>query len=187
MSPKLTPPFPDPPPASGPRDGLGAEPFLPAWALEAKSDPQRRAGRFLLGPMLGQGGMGTVYEAWDPFLRRLVAIKFLQRDTSEATMRFLREAELQARVPHPHICPIHEVDASGPLPMIVMQRLYGPTLWALRGQLAPPVLAGIMEAVARAIHTAHQAQCIHRDLKPANIILEAAPDGQWHPYGSVKK
>ena len=181
MTPTPTPMFPDPPRASGPRSG-GPDPFVPVWAPEAKADPLRRAGRFLLGPMLGQGGMGTVYEAWDPLLRRLVAIKFLQRDTSEAIVRFLREAELQARVTHPHLCPIHEVDASGPLPMIVMQRLYGPTLWALRGQLAPPVLAEIMEAVARAIHTAHLAHCIHRDLKPANIILEPSPNGKWHPY-----
>lgn len=167
---------------AGPRDGGVTEPIVPAWVLEAKSDPHRRAGRFLLGPMLGQGGMGTVHEAWDPFLRRAVAIKFLQRDSTDAIVRFLREAELQARVTHPHICPIHEVDASGALPMIVMQRLQGPTLWALRGQLTPVALAEIMEAVARAIHTAHLAQCIHRDLKPANIILEAGANGKWHPY-----
>ena len=65
-----------------------------------------RDGRYVLGPLLGKGGMGEVVEAWDVILYRTVALKLLPKVDPTAMVRFMTEAQLQARIIHPNICRI---------------------------------------------------------------------------------
>jgi serine/threonine-protein kinase len=150
----------------------------PPW-LDA---PTPRAGRYVLGPLLGQGGVGEVREAWDPVLQRTVALKILRRMDPDSVVRFLREAQAQSRVNHPNICQIYDVDSSEGAPRIAMQLVRGPTLADAAGDLSVDACVQIMIQVAGAVHAAHRLRLIHRDLKPSNILLERGPDGGWIPY-----
>jgi serine/threonine-protein kinase len=172
------------PPASGPRevsrrDGSGPVPAKrPTWA----GADVRAIGRYRLGRRLGQGGMGEVFEAWDTLLGRRLALKTLTRPHAASIPRFMREAQLQARISHPNVCRIFDVDASGELPVIAMQLVEGPNLHQAAAGLGLEELVAILAAVAMAIHSAHRLNLIHRDLKPSNILLEPDGMGGWNAY-----
>lgn len=142
----------------------------------------RRLGRFRLESLLGRGGMGQVFEAWDPRLERRVAIKLMNGGEQRLLARFVREAKVQASLRHPGICPVFEVGDSGGVPFIVMQRLEGlPLDEATEGQPLDAKLE-LMRRVAEAVHGAHREGLIHRDLKPGNVIVETPGDGPPRPY-----
>jgi serine/threonine-protein kinase len=150
----------------------------PDWA-----GPEARVlGRYVLGPSLGRGGMGEVWEAWDTLLGRRVALKTLTMGHRDAVARLLKEAQLQARVSHPNVCRIFDVDASGEQPVIAMQLVDGPNLQQAAPHLAADEAVGILAAVATAVNAAHRLNLIHRDLKPSNILLEPDGTGGWSTY-----
>ena len=153
-------------------------PLRPAWA----GPGARTLGRYRLGPRLGKGGMGEVFEAWDALLDRRVALKTLSLPNPAGILRFMREAQLQARVSHPNVCRIFDVDASGELPVIAMQLVAGPNLYQAAPGLTVAEVVEIMGAVAMAINAAHRLNLIHRDLKPGNILLERDGMGGWSTY-----
>ncbi|HBL29871.1 MAG TPA: hypothetical protein DD490_23790 [Acidobacteria bacterium] len=160
-------------PDSPPGGGAGFSPehrFLAGW-------PRYRVER-----LLGSGGMGTVFLAFDPSLDRRVALKLLHRNAPEQTARFLREARAQARVEHPNICQVHEVGEVEGRPYIAMQHIEGKSLAELRGELTPEATVRLVREVAQAIHAAHKTGLIHRDLKPANILVAGGDDGDLQPY-----
>lgn len=137
------------------------------------------AGRYSIDRELGRGGMGVVYLAREVTLDRAVAIKLLPPAlATEPALRerFLREAQLAARLSHPHIVPIHGVDAIGDFVFFVMAYIEGETL-AQRVQARGPLHARdgarILREVAWALGYAHAQQVTHRDVKPDNILLEA--------------
>lgn len=144
------------------------------------------AGYRLIG-ILGQGGMGVVYEGVQENLGRYVALKTLRADkvNDELRARLQREAEAIARLNHANIVQIYEVGewqppAGGPaLPYLAMERVFGKSLgqW-LAGQPQSAERAADFAAImARAIHAAHQAGIVHRDLKPSNVLVQMAePD-----------
>lgn len=138
-------------------------------------------GRFRLEELIGQGGMGRVYDAWDPRLRRRVAIKTLRIRDPESVHRFVREARLQASVSHPGICPVFEVGDDEATPYIVMQRLYGRPLDAAAEGLHLEQKLILVRRIAEAVHEAHRAGLIHRDIKPANILVESTGPDPLHP------
>jgi serine/threonine protein kinase len=72
-------------------------------------DIGRQQGRFRLDALIGEGGMGKVYEAWDPRLERRVAVKVLHAPDPLSRQRFMREARLQGAISHPGVCPVFEV------------------------------------------------------------------------------
>ena len=146
-----------------------------------KSEPPRQFDRFRLDHLLGQGGMGQVWEAWDPQLERQVAIKRLLTADPSARRRFLREARLQATIVHPGICPVYEVGQDAGEPYLVMPRLDGvPLDHAVEGEPLEYKLE-LLRQVAEAVHAAHQQGLIHRDLKPANILVESPIDALPRP------
>lgn len=139
-----------------------------------------------LGPyrvvrQLGEGGMGSVYEAVNDSVERRVAIKFLRADSAddpEVVRRFLNEARATNRIDHPSIVQIHE---SGRLPdgtpYLVMELLRGETLQSRmqRGQLGTRATLQIAWQIADALAAAHKRGIVHRDLKPSNLMLSPDP------------
>lgn len=138
--------------------------------------------RYALTRLLGEGGMGRVWEAHDPRLRRRVAVKFLLGDDPELVARFLQEARAQARVEHDNVCRIHEVGEVGGRPYIAMQYIDGESLHALGPCLALSEQVQLMQTVAEAVAAAHALGLVHRDIKPGNIMVEKTAAGGWKPY-----
>ena len=165
-------------PADPPRPLPTSPAQRPSWA----GADARLVGRYRLGPSLGRGGMGEVFEAWDGLLSRRVALKTLNVPSAAAILRFMREAQLQARVSHPNVCRIYDVDASGEVPVIAMQLVQGPNLYQAAPDLSVAEAVEILGAVAMAINAAHRLNLIHRDLKPSNILLEPDGLGGWTTY-----
>jgi serine/threonine-protein kinase len=138
--------------------------------------------RYQVERLLGSGGMGTVYKAFDPTLGRYVALKFLHRNDDDHTQRFLREARAQARIAHPHVCQVHEVGEVEGRPYIAMQYIDGRSLGELCEELTVETKVRLIRDVARAVHAAHRNGLIHRDLKPGNILMAREESGELHPF-----
>jgi len=135
--------------------------------------------------LLGEGGMGAVYEAINDDIERRIAIKVLHADyarQSDVVARFFNEARAVNRIDHPSLVQIHEY---GHLPdgtaYIVMEFLKGETLARrlirLGGRMPPQVAVQIAWEVAAALAAAHDKNIVHRDLKPANLMLVPDPLG----------
>jgi WD40 repeat protein len=158
-----------------PRDG-GAAAEQAALAPFASALPTQ-LGRFQLKRELGRGGHGVVWLAFDPVLRRDVALKVPRPETlasAEMRRRFRREAEVAARLDHPNLVAIHEVGETAVSCYLVTAYCPGPTLAAwLREHPAPPPVdaARLVLQLALAVEYMHRAGIVHRDLKPANILL----------------
>ncbi|WP_310777250.1 serine/threonine-protein kinase PknD [Mycobacterium sp. Z3061] len=134
-------------------------------------------GRYRLQSVLGQGGMGEVWRAYDTETNRVVAIKLLppQLATDQTFLqRFRREAEAAAQLNNPHIIPIHhygEIDGRLYVDMrLVEGRDLEETLSS--GPLAPQRAVHIIEQVAQALRAAHKVGLVHRDVKPGNILVD---------------
>jgi serine/threonine protein kinase len=126
---------------------------------------------------LGHGGMGVVYKARHLQLNRLVALKMISTGAParpQAVARFLKEAEAAARLHHPHIVHIHDLGQLDGLPYFTMELVPDGTLAQKLAGMPQPARAAarLVELLAQAVHTAHQARVIHRDLKPSNILLK---------------
>lgn len=139
-------------------------------------------GRFRIERLLGSGGMGAVFLASDPVLKRRVAVKIVRGSGSqqEGLARFQREAEVSAQLNHPNVITIYDVgeDAkSGPF--IAMEYVDGSSLGELVEQNALRSAAErlkILVEAMRAIEAAHAANVVHRDIKPGNLMV--ARDGR---------
>jgi serine/threonine-protein kinase len=137
-----------------------------------------RLGNYDIEGVLGQGGMGVVYRAFDSQLNRPVAIKVLAphlASSGTARRRFAREARAAAAVAHPNVIPIHGVSGEGRLPFIVMQLVPGRSLQAMVDQDGPLdtiTIVRIAVQIAAGLSAAHQQGLVHRDIKPANILIE---------------
>jgi serine/threonine protein kinase len=126
---------------------------------------------------LGRGGMGVVYKARQKSLNRLVAIKILaperERDARFAD-RFAKEAEMLAKLSHPHIVTIHDFGETGGLYYLVMEFINGVNLRDLlrEGKMAPEQALAIVPPICDALQFAHDHGIVHRDIKPENILLD---------------
>jgi len=138
--------------------------------------------RYHVRRRLGRGGMGEVFEAWDPQLGRFVALKFLGTVDPETLQRFEREARAQARVDHPAICKVFEVGEIAGHRYIAMQEIQGATLDRVASSLTLEQKVSLVREIAEAIHAAHRLGLIHRDLKPTNILVEQGEDGSYRPF-----
>jgi tetratricopeptide (TPR) repeat protein len=139
-------------------------------------------GRFSDLKLIGSGGMGRVYSAFDPQLGRTLAIKRTVGVEAEQRIRFFAEARAQAALDHPNICKIYEVGETEGEPYIAMQWVRGKGLQDAGKAMTLGEKVAIMRDVAHAIQAAHRAGLVHRDIKPSNILVERDDRGGWHPY-----
>jgi WD40 repeat protein/tRNA A-37 threonylcarbamoyl transferase component Bud32 len=144
---------------------------------ESGSIPPAKLGRYELGEILGRGGSAIVYRAWDPDLRREVAVKAPRKEFLEnpdVRRRLLREAQSAARLRHAAIVPLHEVAAEREQPFVVYGFIAGLTLAQIlrTSSPAPRQAAEWVARLAEALDYAHGLGIVHRDVKPGNVMMD---------------
>ena len=149
-------------------------------------------GRFEIRTFLGAGGMGEVYEAFDPLMGdkgELVAVKTIRPSLltdTDVVQRFRWEVQRARRVSHPNVCRVHELfsvpsEHGGEMPFMTMELLPGPTLFerVRDGPLTPAERTVLAVQICRGLQAAHDAGLVHRDLKCANIMLASGDSGSF--------
>jgi serine/threonine-protein kinase len=141
--------------------------------------------------LLGEGGMGVVYEAEDLRLGRHIALKFVvhkKLDRQETVERFEREARAASVLNHPNICTVHDVGEEGGHHFIAMELLEGESLDALltRGPLPVRRLLELGAQIAEGLVAAHSRGVIHRDIKPANVFVTSTGFVKIMDFGLAK-
>jgi tetratricopeptide (TPR) repeat protein len=148
-------------------------------------------GRYRIVRLLGEGGMGTVYEAEQEQPRRFVALKVIRPGlaTPERLRRFTHEAQALGRLQHPGIAQIYEASTAdtglGPQPYFAMELIRGWPLhqYAAANQLNTQQRLVLMVKICEAVHHAHQRGVIHRDLKPGNIVVDESGQPKILDFG----
>ncbi|MQY16219.1 Serine/threonine-protein kinase PknD [Streptomyces sp. RB5] len=143
------------------------------------------AGRYELSTLIGQGGMGRVWQGYDRTLDRRVAVKLLRPDTmaaasqaDELRRRFLRECRVTAQVDHPGLVTVHDAGSDGAELFLVMQHVQGADLADHLAEHQPypwQWAASVAAQLCAVLSAVHAVPIIHRDLKPRNIMIR--PDG----------
>lgn len=158
-----------------------------AFSLLERSVSDREAlaqiflGRYQVIELLGSGAMGSVFRGWDPRLERAVALKTVRLgDLPSAESRakqlhtLRREAITVARLNHPNIVAVYDVEDAVEAAFIAMELVDGASLESLfwtRGKLTPEEVIPLGAAIARGLAAAHEREILHRDVKPANLLL----------------
>ncbi len=138
--------------------------------------------RYAIGPLLGQGGMGAVYQAWDTLLKVPRAVKFLLPSETGSDLprqRFEAEARALMRIDHPNVIRTYDVGdeplrSGGRITFMVMELCEGgsPADWVARNGPMPPRLAiDVLVQVCSGLSAIHQYGCVHRDVKPSNVLV----------------
>jgi CheY-like chemotaxis protein/tRNA A-37 threonylcarbamoyl transferase component Bud32 len=141
---------------------------------------------------IGEGGVGVVYKAYQAAISREVAVKVLRSkyvDNPEFIRRFETEAELVARLEHPHIVPLYDYWRGEDTAYLVMRWVRGGSLRTVidrRGEWSLVQLAHLLDQVTDALSIAHQIGVIHRDLKPDNILLDERGNAYLTDFGLAK-
>ena len=143
---------------------------------------QRFGPRYRIVKLLGIGGMGAVYQAWDSELEVVVALKVIRpeattdpREVAAIERRFKQELLLARQVTHKNVVRIHDLGEIGGIKYITMSFVQGSDLATVlqrQGTLPVPAALKIMREIASGLLAAHEAGVVHRDLKPANIMIE---------------
>ncbi|WP_286355322.1 serine/threonine-protein kinase [Geothrix oryzae] len=166
-----------------------SDPELPRPLRAGTLAPGAQVGRFQVQALLGQGGMGAVYLAWDPVLERKVALKSIRlgdHGKAAATARFRREAMALAQLNHRNVCQVHDwVEARGSA-FIAMEFIEGETLSRLAAGLDLRRKLQILRAIAYALEAAHAKGIVHRDLKPSNVMVDAAGQVKVLDFGLAR-
>jgi serine/threonine protein kinase len=138
-----------------------------------------KVGKYEIRSLLGEGGMGAVYLAYDPLIEREVALKVLSQDVGSnpsALQRFLGEARAIGRLSNPHVVSIYDIDQWNGQYYLVMELITGGSVADLsdeKGALPWEQAFQIVAQAARGLEAAHAAGMIHRDIKPENLMLTA--------------
>jgi serine/threonine protein kinase len=187
---------------------LAPSPDFPFLASPQEADELGRLGPYRVLKVLGTGAMGVVFQAEDPHLKRMVALKVMRPTlaaSAEYHRRFLREARLSASIDHEHIVTTYQVGEDRGVPFLAMQMLQGETLEdrlnRAGGRLPLAEVLRVGREIAEGLGAAHARGLIHRDVKPANVWLEkdrgrvrivdfglargSEPDAQFTQAGAV--
>jgi predicted Ser/Thr protein kinase len=182
-APTIDPGDPDPPDGASPR----AEPRGPDLPGSGKT-----LGPYEILHEIGRGGMGVVYKAFHPGLKRTVALKVLiagEDASEEAIARFHREAEAVAKLGHhPNIVPVYDIGRERKRHYFAMHYVEGKSLDGMidDGEIAPKRAALLARKIAEALQHAHDRGVLHRDVKPANILVSREGEPQITDFGLAK-
>src|SRR5450755_1589269 len=157
---------------AAPPSRTGGQPGAPA--------PELAVGRYRLLQLVGRGGMGEVYAAYDPELDRRVAIKILRADARPdhiEAARLAREAQAVAKLSHPNVVAIYDVGSSAGRMFLAMELVEGETLaaWLAHHTRRTSEILSMFLMAGRGLCAAHRAGIVHRDFKPQNVMV--ARDG----------
>ncbi|MGE0870722.1 MAG: tetratricopeptide repeat protein [Kofleriaceae bacterium] len=155
----------------------------PSFSNTAATTPPRsfigsRFGRYELRGLLGAGGMGQVYDAYDADLDRAIALKIIRPElggmTSPLAERLVRESRIMAKVVHPSVIAVHDVGRQDDAAFIAMELVRGETLAAYLARTKPGwrEIVSLFEQAGEGLLAAHIAGVIHRDFKPENVLVE---------------
>lgn len=155
--------------------------------------PDLVADRYRLVKMIGSGGMGVVWQAWDERLQRTVALKLLRtqpelsdEEREVTTTRAMREARISAGLHHPHAVPVFDVVEHEGQPCIVMQLIDSTPLSTLleeHGTFTPRQTARVGAEIGSALAAAHRRKIVHRDVKPGNILIREDGSAMISDFG----
>ncbi len=193
--------------ASGPADMDSTSPFpshtpcslelTPAdlahssWSRAEGLKMPETVGRFRIRELLGGGGFGRVYRAFDSRLDRDVALKVLrdEKPPPRVVERFFREARAASQLDHPHIVPLHDAGRDGAQCWIAYQFVSGPTLARARDDRTLDLRRSveIIRGLADALDHAHSRGVFHRDVKPANVLLDPAGRPRLTDFGLARR
>lgn len=167
------------------REATGARLDVRSMTSEDSTIGRLLAGRYRVIRRLGEGGMGSVYEAEHVQLGRRVAIKLLHEHHAtsiDLRTRFEREARMLSQLRHPNVVTITDFGIDDGKPFLVMDLLSGRDLASLikEGRVAPERAIGIVRQILRGVAHAHARGLVHRDLKPHNVMVEVLEDGSDH-------
>ena len=138
---------------------------------------------YRLVSVLGRGGMSVVFQAENPRLGNVIALKVLDPSLAGDDIfrtRFLEESRIAASMNHPNVIPIHDMGSSDGLLYIAMRCVTGTDLRQMlkkRGRLQPDTSVFLLEQAARALDAAHRRGLVHRDVKPGNLLVERGNEG----------
>lgn len=143
---------------------------FPADVREASAKADKHFGKYVLLKLIGSGGMGQVYKAYDSVLGRYVAIKIMAlAENDEFVNRFLREANTAAGLKHPNIVTIYEAGVINERYFIAMEFVDGTTID--KAKLPIPKTLELFGSICDALEYAHKQGIVHRDIKPSNIMV----------------
>ena len=159
---------------------------------QAFENQTNRFGDYELLEEVARGGMGVVFRARQVSLDRVVALKMIlagRLATEREVQRFRAEAEAVAKLRHPHIVAIHEVGVHEGQHYFSMDLVQGRNLASLVREhpLPPATAARYVQAIAEAIHHAHQQGVLHRDLKPSNVLIDETDQPRITDFGLAKQ
>lgn len=143
-------------------------------------------GRFLVIELVGWGGMGVVYAAYDPQLDRKVALKFLAPSIDPA--RLSREARTVARLAHPNVVAVHDVGEHDGAPYVAMELVVGETLdrWLAREPRTFGAILPVFLQAGDGLAAAHASGIVHRDFKPSNVLIGADGRARVSDFGLAR-
>ncbi|WP_372370872.1 protein kinase [Candidatus Uabimicrobium sp. HlEnr_7] len=158
---------------------------------EALQHTDKKIGRYIIKSEIGRGGMGKVYKVFDPNLDRIVALKVLLEGSEsrpEQIKRFLREAKATAKLHHPNIIALHDINHQNNFVFFTMDYIDGETLKSYSSQqdLSIKEIVNITITISQAIHYAHNEGIVHRDLKPANVMITKNREVKVMDFGLAK-
>ncbi|HEY7434825.1 MAG TPA: serine/threonine-protein kinase, partial [Methylomirabilota bacterium] len=156
----------------------------------------RTIGRYQVQESIGFGAMGAVYKAFDPLIKRTLAIKTLRLDIPRSSPqyksfidRFYHEARISGTLSHPNIVTLFDIGEEGGVPYLAMEFVEGETLASILekgGRFNPEKVISLVSQIASAVDYAHSKGVIHRDIKPSNLILYEADRVKVTDFGIAK-
>ncbi len=169
---------------------------IPTVPQEKSADDPKRLGKYSIERVLGRGGCGMVYLAADTQLKRKVALKLMHRgsgsdsrESSHEVERFVREAQVSAKLRHPNIVSIYEAGTIDGKHYIAMEYVEGLSMaqWRKAGSITIRQQVRVLRDVALAVHHAHQQGITHRDLKPQNVLIDVKVKPYVTDFGLAKR